>query len=180
VAAVSAGPPESTGLAELVIALSVHHESAHVCGLAGDVVRQWTAVAEAALVRALRFMEVVNKHTKEPQIIRGSAAAVAAKRARGRGCDARDVADKDKGRYAPPAKMKMAIEPSNGSVAVKVAAPLLNKQSIGKMEKKARAPAGGNRVQTSEEMMALTKRKLRKGYQQVEDANVSLILLVLH
>jgi hypothetical protein len=156
--AASAAPPESTVLAESVVALSEHHESARVRGLAGDVVRRWTAAAEAVLVGAIRFMEVVNKHTKEPQILRGSAVA----------------ADEDKRRHAPLAKTKMAINPANGSVAVKkVAAPLLNKQPKGKMEENAEArrktPAGGNGVQ-SEEMMASTKRKLREGYRQAEDA----------
>ncbi|TKW22946.1 hypothetical protein SEVIR_4G261800v4 [Setaria viridis] len=175
-------PPESTGLAGAVVVLSDDHESARVRGLADDVVRRWMAATEAVLVGAIRFIEVVNnsKRANEPLILRESASSIVAERTRG--CDAHFAADEDKERHAPPTKTKVAslrsnpIKPANSSASVKVAAPSQNERAQGKMEENTEArrktPAGGNgggnRVQ-SEEMMEATKRKLREGYQQVED-----------
>ncbi|CAL5040230.1 unnamed protein product [Urochloa decumbens] len=156
--AASALPPSATGIAEAVLALSERHESPRVRGLARDVVRRWTAAAEADLARASGLLEMLNKL----------------------------FPNEGKERHAQPAKKtKMALapvlrsnpaEPANGGAEVKVAAaPSLNKRAQGKMEEKTearwKAPGGGggSRVQ-SEEMMEATKRKLREGYQQAEDA----------
>ncbi|CAN6206826.1 unnamed protein product [Urochloa humidicola] len=174
VAAASAPPPPTaTGLAQAVLALAERHESARVRGLARDVVRRWTAAAEADLARALGLLEMLNKLQNEPRIPKDDER------------DAPVAAGEGKERHALPAKKtKMApapvrsntAEPANGGAAVKVAAaPSLNNKSAQvKMEEKTgarwKAPGGGNRVQQSEQMMEATKRKLREGYQQAEDA----------
>ncbi|CAL5049901.1 unnamed protein product [Urochloa decumbens] len=171
--AASALPPSAARLTEAVLTLSERHESARVRGLARDIVRRWTAAAEADLARASGLLEMLMKLQNEPRIQHGDER------------DARVAAGEgNKERHAQPAKKtKMALapvlrsnpaEPANGGAAVKVAAaPSQSKSAQGKKEEKTearrKAPGCGNRVQ-SEEMMEATKRKLREGYQQAEDA----------
>ncbi|CAL4966672.1 unnamed protein product [Urochloa decumbens] len=171
--AASALPPSAARLTEAVLALSERHESARVRGLARDVVRRWTAAAEADLARASGLLEMLNKLLpNEPRIPHGDER------------DARVAAGEGKERHAQPAKKtKMALapvlrsnpaEPANGGAEVKVAAaPSQNKSAQGKKEERTEAtrktPGCGEHVQ-SEKMMEATKRKLREGYQQAEDA----------
>ncbi|CAN6162909.1 unnamed protein product [Urochloa humidicola] len=173
VAAPSALPSSSssTGLAEAVLALSERHESPRVRGLARDVVSRWRDAAEADLARALGLKEMLNKIQNEPRIF-----------PHGDGRDARVTAGEGKEKHAQPAKKtKMALapvrsnpaEPANGGAAAEVAtAPSQNKSAQGKMantEARCKTAGGGNHVR-SEEMMEATKRKLREGYQQEEEA----------
>ncbi|CAN6300366.1 unnamed protein product [Urochloa humidicola] len=162
----------SADLPKAIGALRLHHQCARVRGLARDVARGWTAAVEGDVAKAKeRFDAVcggVNKAKAAPEASRRpdvKREGPKEEKAKMEGFDV--VRGVSKGKAAPEASRRADVKCEGPKEEEKME----GFGAVRGVSKAKAAPEASRRPSTEEkEKMEATKRKLREGYQEAEDA----------